>query len=187
MTTALLPTISRRPTVVPAPASNVGCAVTALQFRDAMSQITTPVSIITTDGPAGRSGMTCSAVCAASDTPPMILACVHSASTANQVFKANGVLCVNSLNAAQSHLSQLFASSRGVPMEERFATDDWGTLATGAPYHRNALVAVDCEVLDIREAGTHSVFFAKVLATGFGEPLEPLVYHRRAYATTRTL
>jgi flavin reductase (NADH)/flavin reductase/chlorophenol-4-monooxygenase component 1 len=165
----------------------MGCAVTAQQFRDAMSQITTPVSVITTDGPAGRSGMTCSAVCAASDTPPMIIACVHGASAANRIFKANGVLCVNSLSAAQSDLSQLFASSRGVPMEERFASGDWGTLATGSPCHRNALTALDCEVLDIREAGTHSVFFAKVLATGIVQPLEPLVYHRRAYATTRQI
>jgi flavin reductase (NADH)/flavin reductase/chlorophenol-4-monooxygenase component 1 len=162
-------------------------AVSAQQFRDAMSQITTPVSIITTDGPAGRSGMTCSAVCAASDTPPMIIACVHGASAANRVFKANGVLCVNSLSAAQSDLSQMFASSRGIPMDERFAHDAWCTLATGSPCHRNALVALDCQVLDIREAGTHSVFFCKVLATGHGEPVEPLVYHRRAYATTRQI
>ncbi|MGE0063756.1 MAG: flavin reductase family protein [Xanthobacteraceae bacterium] len=167
--------------------TEMGCAVSAQQFRDAMSQITTPVSIITTDGLAGRSGMTCSAVCAASDTPPMIIACVHGASAANRIFKANGVLCVNSLSAAQSSLSQMFASSRGVPMDERFPAEDWGTLATGSPCHRNALTALDCEVLDIREAGTHSVFFAKVLATGIGQPLEPLVYHRRAYATTRSL
>jgi flavin reductase (NADH)/flavin reductase/chlorophenol-4-monooxygenase component 1 len=184
--TASLRTVSA-PTVAAGPSSVEGCAVTARQFRDAMAQITTPVSVITTDGPAGRSGMTCSAVCAASDAPPMIIACVHGASAANRVFRANGVLCVNSLSAAQSELSQLFASSRGVPMDERFLHDDWGTLATGAPCHRGALAALDCEVLDIREAGTHSVFFARVLATGIGQPLEPLVYHRRAYATTRPI
>lgn len=185
--TASLRTVSAPTVTAGTSSAGAGCAVSAQQFRDAMAQIATPVSVITTDGPAGRSGMTCSAVCAASDAPPMIIACVHGTSAANRVFKANGVLCVNSLSAAQSDLSQLFASSRGVPMEERFATEDWGTLATGSPCHRRALVALDCEVLDIREAGTHSVFFARVMATGIGQPLEPLVYHRRAYATTRPI
>ncbi|MGE0563196.1 MAG: flavin reductase family protein [Pseudolabrys sp.] len=185
--TTPMPTVSEPRRAAQQNAAGNLAPVTAQQFRDAMSQITTPVSVITTDGAAGRFGMTCSAVCAASDTPPMLIACVYSASAANAVLRANGVLCVNSLNAGQSELSQLFASSRGVPMEERFPIDDWGTLVTGSPCHREALATLDCEIADVREAGTHSIFLAKVLSTGIGEPAGPLVYHRRAYATTRSL
>ena len=185
--TTPLPILSHPRRAVGAGAPGTGHEISAQQFRDAMSQITTPVSVITTDGPAGRFGMTCSAVCAASDTPPMLIACVHSASAANRVLKVNGRLCVNCLNADQSALSQLFASSRGVPMEDRFCDDGWGALVTGAPCHRHALATLDCEIVDVREAGTHSIFLARVLATGFGNPVDPLVYHRRAYATTRGL
>ena len=168
----------------PAPA---GGSISAQEFREAMSRLTTAVSVITTDGPAGRSGLTCSAVCAASDTPPLLVACVHGASNANKALKENGVLCVNCLGADQSDLSQTFAGARGVPMNERFTGDHWDKLITGAPRHREALVALDCEIVNVIEAGTHSVFLARVLATAHNDPADPLIYHRRSYATTRAL
>ena len=49
------------------------------------------------------------------------------------------------------------------------------------------VVAFDCELMEAREVGTHSVLIARVLATAQGAPAEPLVHHRQQYATTRAL
>jgi len=72
-------------------------------------------------------------------------------------------------------------------MKERFILTDWDALVTGAPRCKHALVALDCEIADVRDVGTHSVFTARVLATKESEGGEPLLYQRRAYATARLL
>jgi flavin reductase (NADH)/flavin reductase/chlorophenol-4-monooxygenase component 1 len=159
--------------------------VSSLEFREAFSKLASAVTVVSTDGRCGAAGFTCSAVCAVADDPPTLLVCVNRKSAANSVIKANGVLCVNSLRADQVGLSQLFSGVGRVPMSERFAGDGWNVLVTGAPYREESLVALDCEVIDVREIGTHSVFLAQVLATAHGNLADPLIYHRRGYATTR--
>jgi flavin reductase (NADH)/flavin reductase/chlorophenol-4-monooxygenase component 1 len=161
--------------------------VPAAEFRNALSRLATTVSVITTDGPAGAAGVTCSAVCALSDEPPMVLVCIHGKSATNAAIKANRVFCVNSLQADQRNLSQAFAGIGSIPMKERFMLTDWDALVTGAPRCKHALVTLDCEVAEVRDVGTHSVFTARVLATKESEAGEPLLYQRRAYATTRLL
>ncbi len=168
------------------PAAEFSC-VTAAEFRNALSNVATSVSVITTDGPAGAAGVTCSAVCALSDEPAMVLVCIHGKSATNAAIKSNRVLCVNSLQAEQKNISQAFAGVGGIPMHERFALCDWDTAVTGAPRCKQALVTLDCEVTDARDVGTHSIFVAKVLATNESEGCAPLLYQRRAYATTRLL
>jgi flavin reductase (DIM6/NTAB) family NADH-FMN oxidoreductase RutF len=157
------------------------------EFRGALSQAITAVTVVTTDGANGRAGVTCSAVSAVCDTPPTVLVCINRRSFANQVIKANEVLCVNWLSALQAHVSQVFAGAGGIPMNERFATGEWTTLATGAPASRNAVVSLDCRVVEAMEIGTHSVFLARVLATAGSESAHPLAYCRRDYATTHPI
>jgi flavin reductase (DIM6/NTAB) family NADH-FMN oxidoreductase RutF len=160
--------------------------VTSAQFRATLSRMPSAVSIIATRGPAGIGGLTCSAVCAVSDEPPTVLACVHNRSAANAIIRANGVLCVNCLSSEQQELSQAFAGIGRLSIEQRFACAEWGTLVTGAPYCKGSLLALDCEVIDTRDVGTHSIFIGRVVATAEATG-EPLVYQRRAYATTRPL
>jgi flavin reductase (DIM6/NTAB) family NADH-FMN oxidoreductase RutF len=186
--------MTARPTaddIIPASAARIRGAlleaVPASEFRAALTGLTTAVSIVATDGPAGTAGLTCSAVCGVSDTPATLVACVSRRSAAHDIIKANGVLCINCLPATRQDLSQLFAGVGQVPMAERFATASWSLLATGAPYCKDALVAFDCELIEAREVGTHSVLIARVLATAQGARAEPLVHHRQQYATTRAL
>jgi flavin reductase (NADH)/flavin reductase/chlorophenol-4-monooxygenase component 1 len=163
-------------------------SISPTEFRSALSRLTTAVSVITTDGPAGRAGLTCSAVCAISDTPATVLACVNRRIAAHAVIQANGVMCINSLPASQRDLSQVFAGVGQVPMAERFASANWSVLKTGAPHCTDALMALDCEVIDLREVGTHSLLIGRVLATAQNTTtVEPLIYHRQQYATTRVL
>lgn len=164
---------------------NNASRASAGEFREAMSRVASSVSIVSTDGPHGIAGFTCSAVCSVTDEPPTIMVCVNRKSAANAVIKSNGVLCVSSLGADQVELSQIFAGVGRVPMNERFAGPNWALLTTGSPYCKTSRVALDCRVADIREVGTHSVIFAEVLATAHADGNEPLIYHSRNYATLR--
>jgi flavin reductase (DIM6/NTAB) family NADH-FMN oxidoreductase RutF len=158
--------------------------VSATEFREALSKAITPVTILATDGPSGRAGVTCSAVCSVCDTPPTVLVCVNRNSFANGVIKANAKLTVNWLSADQSELSQLFAGVGGLSMPDRFSRSQWGTLASGAPYCKEAMMTLDCHVADAIEVGTHTLIFARVIATTKADERQPLAYYQRAYATT---
>jgi flavin reductase len=162
-------------------------SVTASEFRGAFANLATAVSIIATDGPKGIAGLTCSAVSAASDEPPLLVACIHGKSAANAAFRANGVVSVNCLGAGHTELSQAFAGVGRLPVEQRFALAAWDVLVTGAPCFRDALATFDCEIAEVRDIGTHSMFIAKVVATRARDSGEPLVYQRGAYAATRNL
>jgi flavin reductase (NADH)/flavin reductase/chlorophenol-4-monooxygenase component 1 len=162
-------------------------AVSPTEFRAALTNLTTAVSIIATNGGAGLAGLTCSAVCGVSDTPATMIACVGRRSAAHDVILGNGVFCISCLPAARSDLSQLFAGVGHVPMAERFAPGEWAVLSTGAPVARDALVAFDCRLVDVRTIGTHGVFIGTVVATTQNALAEPLVFQRQQYATTRPL
>lgn len=161
--------------------------VSAEEYREALSRVASSVSVITTDGPHGIAGFTCSAVCSVTDEPPTIMVCVNRKSAANAIIKANGVLCVNSLGAEQVELSQIFAGVGRVPMQERFNGPHWRALITGSPCCTQARVALDCRISEVHEIGTHSVIVAEVLSTAQATDDQPLIYHSRSYATIRNM
>ncbi len=154
-------------------------------FREAMARLGAAVNVITTDGPGGRRGFTASAVCSVTDTPPTLLVCMNRSSDSNAAFRENGVLCVNTLTAAQQDLSPLFASQLEVDMDGRFAAAMWGTLETGAPVLDGAVVSFDCTIVQTSEVGTHHVFFCEVQAVRIGSVHEALIYYGRMYHPVR--
>ena len=81
-------------------------------FRNATAQLGSAITIITTDGPAGRFGFTASAVCSVADSPPTLLVCMNRSSFAHGKFQHNGVLCVNVLSGQHQQLSGIFANGQ---------------------------------------------------------------------------
>jgi 4-hydroxyphenylacetate 3-monooxygenase reductase component len=153
-----------------------------LEFREAMARLSAAVHVITTAGAAGRGGITTSAVCSVTDDPPTLLVCLNRKSAMNPIFKANGVLAVNTLAAGHEELSAIFAGQRQLSMAERFDADRWTTLATGSPILTDALVSFDGRIAEINEVGTHSVLFVEVIQTRINDG-PGLVYYRRGYRT----
>src|ERR1700730_16321415 len=100
-------------------------------YRDAMARLGAAVNVITTDGPGGRAGFTASAVTSVTDTPPTLLVCANRANDSYPAFKANQVLCVNTLTPEQEAHSTLFAGLTDHTMEARFGAGTWHMLATG--------------------------------------------------------
>jgi flavin reductase len=156
-------------------------AVARQIYRDAMARLGAAVNVITSDGPAGRSGCTASAVCSVTDDPPTLLLCLNRNSDNNAVFRQNGVVCVNTLTASHEDLSGIFAGAPGYDMAGRFAAATWQTLATGSPVLLGASVSFDCKIIQTTEVGTHTVFFCEVEAIQSGDLHEGLIYFGRAY------
>jgi flavin reductase len=154
--------------------------IEATDFRNAMSLLTTAVNVVTTEGASGLHGFTASAVCSVTDTPPTLLVCMNQASRSHTHFVENKTLSVNVLGAQHEHISNAFASSK-LSSEERFKLGSWAALETGSPVLEDALVSFDCEIEQIQEVGTHSVFMCRVVAIKKSQQDESLVYFNRAY------
>jgi flavin reductase len=131
----------------------------ALSFREGMSRLGAAVTLLTSDGVAGRHGMTASAVVSVTDSPPTLIVCVNRGIRCHDLFVENGVLAVNVLGHRHQDLSRRFASK---DVGDRFEGADWVRLATGAPVLADAEVAFDCRIVDVRSVGSHSVLTCEV-------------------------
>lgn len=154
--------------------------IESTDFRNAMSLLTTAVNVITTEGEDGMHGFTASAVCSVTDTPPTLLVCMNQSSRSHTHFVDNKILSVNVLGAQHEKISNAFASSK-LSSKDRFKLGAWTTLETGSPILEDALVSFDCEIEQIQEVGTHSIFMCRVLAIKQSQQDESLVYFNRAY------
>lgn len=158
------------------------------QFLGGMSHAACTVSIVTTDGPAGRAGVTVSAMASVSaETPrPTLLVCVHHESTTAQRMHDNGVFCVNVLRDDQAYISDTFAGRFKATVEDKFECADWLAMPSGAPRVVDPLVGFDCRVASSNRIGAHYVFFGEVGDIFIAERGSPLIYANRAYgAATR--
>jgi flavin reductase len=153
--------------------------MTTERFRHAMSRLGAAVNVITTAGPAGRHGMTASAVCSVTDSPPTVLVCMNRRSGSHQCFRDNGNLCVNVLAGHHQALSTRFATPADAAA--RFDHDRWTELVTGAPVLADASAALDCRISQISDVGTHSVFFCEVVGVSMASQAGGLVWFDRAY------
>ena len=150
-------------------------------FREAMARLGAAVHVVTSAGPAGRTGFTATAVCSVTDQPAVLLVCINRRSNSAPLVAQNGVFCVNTLGAAEERLADMFAGRSGVHLEERFAVGEWITLKTGSPVLTSAVVAFDCRTIEIKAVASHNVIFGAVQAVRLGPSGPALVYHDRAY------
>ena len=156
------------------------------QFLGGMSHAACTVNIVTTDGRAGRAGVTVSAMASVSaDTPrPTLLVCVHSDSPTAQLIHDNGVFCVNVLRDDQAYISDAFAGRYKDVLEDKFECADWLAMPSGAPRVVDPLVGFDCLVASSNRIGAHFVFFGEVHDIFIAGRGSPLIYANRAYGAT---
>lgn len=150
------------------------------EFREGMARLGAAVNLVTTDGSAGRSGLTVTAVCSVTDAPPTLLVCINRTSRSLPIMKANGVVAVNVLRLHHVELATRFSSGH-CAQEERFATGTWERLRTGAPILGDALVGFDCRISEIVEIGTHAVLYCPVEEIGFHGQRDGLFYFDRGF------
>ncbi len=153
----------------------------AASFGREIARVPTCVTVVASDGPAGRAGQTVSAVAAASYDPPMLVACIQSRSPANTTIAANGVFTVNVLGVQHDHVADTFAG-RPWPGKEPwdFTCGEWSLGEGETPRLGDALLIAACRLVTTVRAGSHFVHVGQV--TGLeAHGGEPLVYAGRRY------
>lgn len=155
-------------------------------FLEGMSRAAASVSVVTTDGPAGRAGVTVSAMTSISaDGPqPTMLTCLNATSSALPLVLENGCFCINVLRTGQTDVSDVFSSRLPAPGGDKFNAVETETLVTGAPRIRDALVSFDCRLISAELIGTHHICIGAVAAVITAQTGDPLLYGMRRYLRT---
>ncbi|MEV0032550.1 flavin reductase [Nocardia sp. NPDC050793] len=152
-----------------------------MEFRAAMANLPAAVIVITTEGAFGRCGMTVTAVCSVTDSPPTVLVCINRSSAMHDVFLRNGRIAINALAGNDEKLASHFAGVTKVPMDERFHWDIWEDAKIGVPVLRNAHVALVGRISDYTEVGSHSVIFVELEQISTRTHGDSLVYYQRKF------
>jgi flavin reductase len=150
-------------------------------FRQAMSRLGAAVHVITTQGPAGKTGFTATAVCSVSDAPPTLLVCLNRRSDSAPILIGNKVFCVNTLAFGEEAIADTFAGRTGVKGGDRFKLGEWMALATASPVLASAVAVFDCRTIEVRSVASHYVVYGAVEQVRLGPTTEALVYHDRLY------
>ena len=140
-----------------------------LRFRDAMASLSAAVNVVTTAGEAGRCGITATAVCSVTDTPPSVMVCINANSAMNPVFQGNGKLCINVLNHEQEI------------MAERFALSGWQQGALGQPVLKGSLASLEGEISQVQTIGTHLVYLVEIRNITLSPQGHGLIYFKRRF------
>jgi len=157
-------------------------------FLEGMSRSAASVSVVTTDGPAGRGGVTVSAMTSisADGERPTMLMCLNASASTLPLVLENGCFCINVLRIGQTDISDVFSSRVPAPGGDKFNAVEFEVLATGAPYLSAALVGFDCRLISAERHGTHHICIGAVETVRVAHEGEPLLYGMRRYLRAET-
>lgn len=153
-------------------------------FRAAMARFPGAVTVITALSDTGngseRRGITATAVCSVSADPPSLLVCVNRATGTRAAIEATGRFNVNLLAKPDGLLALQFAGQGGVTGEAKFTEGDWEEDSRGLPRLATAVLCFSCDVSELTEAGSHTVFIGRIVDVAHGDG-KPLLYERSGF------
>jgi flavin reductase (DIM6/NTAB) family NADH-FMN oxidoreductase RutF len=152
-------------------------------FIEGMSRMASTVNVVTTEGAAGKSGVTVSAMSSVSaDTDfPTLLICLHKKRRATSAILENGIFCVNLLGEGHTEVADRFAGRFQDGTGDHFSGARWMNCRSGAPRLADALVSFDCSLRSALLVGTHYILIGSVNDAYYGNPGIPLIYANRKY------
>ncbi|WP_165008683.1 4-hydroxyphenylacetate 3-monooxygenase, reductase component [Neisseria yangbaofengii] len=151
-------------------------------FRDAMASAAAGVHVITTDGAAGRYGITMTAVTSVTDEPPTIMLCINREAAIIPILLQNRDLCINTLSNGQQDIAEHFAGMTNLSPEERFEYHIWHRGQTGQLEVEGALAHLHGQIIEQHKIGTHYIFYVRLNEIKVADTTSPaLLYFRRQF------
>jgi len=151
------------------------------QFRTAMGQFCTGVTVITTtDEDDTPTGFACQSFAALSLDPPLVLFAPMKTSRSWPIVERAGKFCVNVLSTAQQEVSATFGSRR----DDKFAKIGWERSPLGLPVIDHVLTWADCTVEQVVDGGDHYIVIGRVHTLGEILQDRPLLFYRGGYLST---
>ncbi len=152
------------------------------QFRQALSQFATGVTVITTRLADGSfRGLTASSFNSVSLEPPLVLWSLAEGANSMPVFSGNSHYVINVLGADQAHLAQRFSRRTADP----FAGIAYELSRTGQPILKGVSAWFECHNRSRYPEGDHVIFVGEVENCAF-DPQASLIFHAGRFGSTHT-
>jgi flavin reductase (DIM6/NTAB) family NADH-FMN oxidoreductase RutF len=155
------------------------------RLRAMLGRFATGVSVVSARHGPLLSGMTANAVASISVDPPLMMASINRRSETHVAIIGSHAFSINVLAADQQALADCFAQRTTAAKLTRFCDAPWHEAETGSPILEGALAYFDCRIVDRVAAGTHTIFVGEIVAAGYREDAEPLLWFGSQYRELR--
>jgi flavin reductase (DIM6/NTAB) family NADH-FMN oxidoreductase RutF len=155
------------------PRSSPGVVIEA--FREALSRVPAPVTIVTTSADERSHGTTVSAFSSLSADPPLVLVALDHSSDLLELLRASGRFAVNLLAAGQEEIG-LVCARKGTG---KLDCVEWRP-EHGLPRIEGAAAWLVCEIHELLPGGDHVIVVGLVTACETRD-VDALVYRHRRF------
>lgn len=158
-------------------------SVTNIQtgLKDVMRVFPQGVTVVTSVGAGGPTGITVSAFTSVSLEPPLVLISVSKQSSVHPSLLGSKKFAVNFLADDQKSVSDRFAGRHDVP--DRFEGIGFTAGVTGSPVIQGARAVVECIVWKVYDGGDHSLLVGEVVRASKLNDKPALVFYMQQYTT----
>lgn len=155
-------------------------ALDPARYRQVMGQYPTGIAMVTAMSHDGSPvGMIVGTFASVSLDPPLVSFMPTRTSTTWPQIEAAGSFCVNVLTVAQEPVCRAFRAE-GV---DRFAGEPWRTGATGSPILERSAAWIDCEIVNVLDAGDHVIVLGAVVEMDAPNTELPMLFFQGGYGS----
>ena len=155
--------------------------LTALEFRRALGQYSTGVTVVTVEREPGLvHGMTANSFTSVSLDPMLILVCVDQRAKMLSLLHKKKRFGISVLKEGQEAISEYFAKSEQSAEAEQRLLIRYRWTPGGVPLLEGTLLHLTCTLVASHIAGDHTIFVGEVDSAAIHEG-EPLLFFRGEY------
>lgn len=153
-------------------------SVTEDEFRNVLGRFPSGVTVVTSLAADGKDhGMTVSAFCSVSLSPPLVLICIEKTASAHPTLTTCDSFVVNILSADQEQAARRFA----IVDIDRFEGVGYSRTQKGIAVLDGVVAVIECRRSSLYEGGDHTVIIGEV-ESARAENSKPLLYYRGGYS-----
>jgi flavin reductase (DIM6/NTAB) family NADH-FMN oxidoreductase RutF len=151
--------------------------ISPADYRDVFGRFVTGVSVVTSFGPEGPSGMTANAVSSLSLDPPLMIVCFDREARTLGAVEHSQRFGVHFLGRSQREIAARFASKQ--PEHEKFTGVSWSE-RSGVPMLEDCVAGFACKLDRLLPGGDHLIGVGEIVDLWRSED-DPLVFFRGDY------
>ena len=150
-------------------------------MRSMMGRFATGVTVVAARHGPLLAGMTANAIASISIDPPLMMASIARKAETHGAIVGSHAFAVSVLSQDQRDLADCFAQPTTADKLKRFCDAAWHEAETGSPILEGALAYFDCRLTARHEGGDHALFIGEIVAAGYREDAEPLLWYASGY------
>ncbi|GAA1267681.1 flavin reductase family protein [Pseudonocardia aurantiaca] len=151
--------------------------VAPAEFRRAMAEFATGVTVVTGLDDAEPMGFACQSFASVSLQPPLVMFCADQRGRSWPRIRRGGRFCVHVLGEDQTALCERFGSGYG----RKFDGVEWSLSRWDTPVLPGVLMRVHADVQQVHAAGDHDLVVGQVLQVERITGRRPMIFFRGGF------